>query len=214
MNEIKLVFFDFDGVVLDSARIKTEAFPLVFAEYPEHVDAITQYHLANQGVSRYQKFEWIYDTLLKQPLSEAKSKELGEAFSKVVLDRVLDCAAMPGAMELLTFLKENSVPAVVASGTPYNELLDIIHKRDLDHFFADIWGSPMKKDEIIKILTGIHGIAPQDRLFLGDASTDYEAAKKMGVPFQAVYSIEMTDYWKAKGETPVNNLLDLKAKFI
>lgn len=93
------------------------------------------------------------------------------------------------------------------------ELLDIIHQRDLDHYFADIWGSPMKKAEIIKILTGIHGIAPEDCLFLGDASTDYEAAKQMNVPFQAVHSVEMESYWEAKGEEPITDLMELKNRF-
>lgn len=205
----KLVFFDFDGVVLDSARIKTEAFPLVFAEYPQHTQAITDYHLANQGISRYEKFEWIYKILLKEELSAEKSAELGAKFSKIVLEKVLACNPIPGAIELLTYLKENSIPAVVASGTPYQELLTIIHQRDLDHFFADIWGSPMKKAEIIKILTGIHGIDPKDCLFLGDASTDYEAAKAMNVPFQAVYSPEMEAYWAAEGENTIQDLTDL-----
>jgi beta-phosphoglucomutase-like phosphatase (HAD superfamily) len=212
-QNIRLVFFDFDGVVLDSARIKTEAFPLVFSDYPEHIEAITKYHLANQGISRYEKFEWIYNALLQKPLSEEKSKVLGDKFSAVVLEKVLKCPAMPGAIEFLTFLKNISVPAVVASGTPYRELLTIIHEREIDYFFADVWGSPMKKAEIIKILTGIHGIAAEDCLFIGDASTDYEAAKAMNVPFQAIYSKEMMDFWKEVGETTIADLMELKKLF-
>jgi len=208
----KLVFFDFDGVVLDSAGIKTEAFPEVFIEYPEHKVAITNYHLANQGMSRYEKFEWIYQTLLNEELTEEKSSELGARFSEIVLEKILACDFMPGAKKLLSYYKDIGVPAVVASGTPYQELLTIIHKRELDHYFADIWGSPMKKAEIIKILTGIHGTAPADCLFLGDASTDYEAAKSMGVPFQAVYSADMVDYWKDKEEQTINSLEELIPK--
>lgn len=208
----KLVFFDFDGVILDSARIKTEAFPLVFSQYPQHAAAITDYHLQNQGVSRYEKFEWIYANLLNEELTSEKSAELGALFSKIVLEKVLICSPIPGAIELLTYLKNNSIPAVVASGTPYQELLTIIHKRELDHFFADIWGSPMKKEEIIKILTGIHGIKPEDCLFLGDASTDYEAAKAMHVPFQAVYSSDMEDYWAQVGETTIATLASIIPK--
>ena len=213
MSKIKLVFFDFDGVVLDSARIKTEAFPEVFAEFPEHSDAITKYHIDNQGISRYEKFEWIYSTLLNEELTDEKSKELGEKFSEIVLERVLTCEPITGAMEFLQLLKDKGIPAVVASGTPYKELLTIIHKRELDHFFADIWGSPMHKAEIIKILTGIHGLKPEECLFLGDASTDYEAAKAKGVPFQAVYSDDMIGFWESKGEETIRDLMDLASKF-
>ena len=213
MSKIQLVFFDFDGVVLDSARIKTEAFPLVFSHLPEHKQAIVDYHIANQGISRYEKFEWIYSTLLKEELTEEKSKELGERFSEIVLDRVMKCDPIPGALQFLQFLKDKGIPAVVASGTPYKELLTIIHQRDLDHFFADIWGSPMHKEEIIKILTGIHGIAPENCLFLGDASTDYKAANKKGVPFQAIYSDDMVTFWETKGEQTISNLMYLTSRF-
>jgi phosphoglycolate phosphatase-like HAD superfamily hydrolase len=213
MSKIKLVFFDFDGVVLDSAQIKTEAFPLVFAHLPEHKQAIVDYHIKNQGISRYEKFEWIYSSLLNEELSEEKSKELGDKFSEIVLERVLICEPIKGALEFLRFLKENNIPAVVASGTPYKELLTIVHNRDLDHFFADIWGSPMHKGEIIKIITGIHGLKPDECLFLGDASTDYEAAKENGVPFQAIYSDDMMEFWESKGEDTIDDLMVLTSKF-
>ncbi|PCJ67876.1 MAG: haloacid dehalogenase [Bacteroidetes bacterium] len=213
MSEIKLVFFDFDGVVLDSARIKTKAFPVVFAEYPEHGEAITKYHLDNQGISRYEKFQWIYDTLLEEELTEEKSIELGETFSEIVLDEVLKCDEIPGALEFLNFLKNKSIPAVVASGTPYKELNTIIHKRELDHYFVDVWGSPKLKDEIIEILISIHGLKPEECLFLGDASTDYMAASKMSIPFQAVYSSEMKKYWNEVGESTISNLMELTKRF-
>src|SRR5688500_11624263 len=71
------VIFDFDGVILESANIKTEAFLTLFADHTEHREAIRGYHVRNVGISRFRKFEWIYSELLKTPLCEAESIRLG-----------------------------------------------------------------------------------------------------------------------------------------
>lgn len=213
MTKYKLVFFDFDGVVLDSARIKTIAFPEVFANYPEHKVAITDYHLAHQGVSRYKKFEWIYANLLKQELSNERSQELGEEFSKIVLSQVLECKEIPGAEAFLSFLKEKNIIAVVASGTPYKELKNIIQLRGLSTYFIEVWGSPRKKVEIIDHILAKYDIAKSEALFLGDASTDFEAASARGVDFQAVYSPEMEEYWALNKQSTIKNLKELEVLF-
>jgi beta-phosphoglucomutase-like phosphatase (HAD superfamily) len=49
---LRAIVFDFDGVILESADIKTNAFRALFASYPEHVDQIVDFHLRNAGVSR------------------------------------------------------------------------------------------------------------------------------------------------------------------
>ena len=46
------VFFDFDGVVLESAQIKTEAFRDLYSGLPELLPRILQYHQQNVGISR------------------------------------------------------------------------------------------------------------------------------------------------------------------
>ena len=55
---IKAIFFDFDGVILESVSIKGDVFQKLFADYPEHLAEILNYHLENGGVSRYDKFEY------------------------------------------------------------------------------------------------------------------------------------------------------------
>ena len=57
---VKAILFDFDGVIVDSVDIKTIAFKELFSAFPEHSREIERYHLDHLGVSRYQKFEWIY----------------------------------------------------------------------------------------------------------------------------------------------------------
>jgi beta-phosphoglucomutase-like phosphatase (HAD superfamily) len=57
---VKAVLFDFDGVIVESVYVKTEAFRELFAGESEYLSEILAFHLANGGMSRYTKFEIIY----------------------------------------------------------------------------------------------------------------------------------------------------------
>ena len=59
------VFFDFDGVIPDSVYVKTKPFAKIFRHYgPEVEQAVVDHHLANGGVSRFEKFEYYYTHIL------------------------------------------------------------------------------------------------------------------------------------------------------
>ena len=67
---IKAIIFDFDGVIIESADIKTEAFRALFENYPEHVEAIAGFHIENGGMSRFDKFRHIYKNIINEELNE------------------------------------------------------------------------------------------------------------------------------------------------
>ena len=178
----RAVIFDFDGVILESANIKTEAFLALFAHYPEHRDAIREYHVRNVGISRFRKFQWIYAELLKTPLGEAESTRLGDAFSRIVLEEILKCPFVPGARELLKDLRCQS-RLFVASGTPQDELEHIIEQRGLAPYFTEVWGTPALKADILSSILSRHEIPRDEVVFIGDGESDYSAAKQTGIPF-------------------------------
>ncbi len=132
---ISAIIFDFDGVILESANIKTEAFLELFKAYPEHQKAIHDYHIENQGISRYQKFEWIYKTLLKKNYNDKVEQHLGKQFSLLVFEKIMNAPFVPGALELLDDI-ENKVPGFIASGTPDDELKEITKGRRIDQYFT------------------------------------------------------------------------------
>lgn len=213
LPQIQAVVFDFDGVILDSAKIKTEAFVEVYHDRPEHQADIQAYHLANQGVSRFVKFRWIAENLLGKPATEVEIKELGNRFSNIVLERVLASAHIPGSLEFLKFLEQNEVPAFVASGTPEEELRLIVEKRDLAGYFQGVFGTPKSKTEIIRNIQFKHGFASDHMLMLGDASTDFEAASETGLQFVGVFSEEMKDYWAEQDAFVAKDLTNIDARF-
>jgi phosphoglycolate phosphatase-like HAD superfamily hydrolase len=196
LNGIKALIFDLDGVILESANIKTEAFLELFAEYPQHHPAILRYHFENLGVSRYQKFEWIYRELLGRELSEAERKRLGTAFSTIVLDKILNCPFVPGAQELLQALPGRSL-AFIASGTPQEELELILQRRGVAQYFAGVWGTPLDKSEIIGIILARHGLKQSQAVFVGYGISDYQAAAQAGILFIARETPELQQQWQA-----------------
>ena len=182
---VKSIIFDFDGVILESADIKTEAFRRLFEErFPDSVDQIVEYHKKNMGISRFVKFKQIYERFANKSLATQEEVALEEKFSGIIFDRILKTPMVPGAIE---FLKENqkNYILIVASGTPKEELIDIMKKRNLLHYFKEVFGSPQEKVEIIRHIIKKYGLNPSEIVFVGDAESDYNAAKTTGVRFIA-----------------------------
>lgn len=182
--KFKSIILDFDGVIIESVDIKTRAFRELFKEYPEHVDEIAEYHLKNGGMSRYEKFSYIYANILKKHLDGEEMKKLGETFSKIVRDEMIACPFVYGAQD---FLKKHSKRTMlfIASGTPEDELREIAHARGLSQYFKGIYGTPPSKSEIILRIIKEFGLKKNEVFFVGDSINDYEGARIAGIPFIA-----------------------------
>jgi phosphoglycolate phosphatase-like HAD superfamily hydrolase len=206
---IRAVVFDFDGVVLESADVKTDAFVELFAHLPAaQVEEVRRHHLANLGISRFVKFAWIYRELLGRELGDDESRALGERFSALALDKILACPFVPGAERALAELGAR-LPLFVASGTPQSELELVIERRALAGHFREVWGSPTEKPAILGDLMQRHGLAPSEVLFVGDGMSDFKAARTAGVEFLARDTPALHDQWVALAPRRVDDLRDL-----
>jgi HAD superfamily hydrolase (TIGR01549 family) len=182
MAKVRAVVFDFDGVIVESLDVKTEAFKLLFADHPEHVDRVVRLHTENMGVSRYEKFRTIYRDFLDKPLDDAEMARLDERFSELVFERVVSCEFVAGAPELVERLAADH-ELYVASATPEAELRRIVEARGLAGFFNSVHGSPRTKSEIVGEILETRGLEPEEVVFVGDAMTDLLAARESGVGF-------------------------------
>jgi HAD superfamily hydrolase (TIGR01549 family) len=209
---IRGIIFDFDGVILESVEVKTRAFRKLFEKaFPEHVEAIVLFHEKNMGLSRFVKFRHIYEEIAKQPLSKEKETELGEAFTRLTFEEVLRVPFVAGARDFLDRNK-NKYPMFVASGTPEEELREIVQKRDLSPYFKEVHGSPKSKKEIIGNILSHHQWKPENLVFVGDAESDYTASKETGIYFIARmngFSQSLQDC-----EMKIKDLEELEAKLL
>lgn len=200
LKSYRCYFFDFDGVVLESGDIKTVAFVELYDGLGIS-EEVKQHHLENQGISRYDKFRWIAENLLGETYTEKMAMELGARFSELVKQKVIEAPFVPGFRELIAHLSDDTCYCVVASGTPEDELRDIIEKRGLSQHFDEVHGSPKSKQAIVRDVMGRKGFDTSECLFFGDASTDYEAAMATDLHFYARLTDELQDYWEKNDYT-------------
>lgn len=206
---IKAIIFDFDGVILESACIKTDAFAEVVKDYPKDMaEAFVNYHMAHMGISRHVKFKYFITDILGETYSEEKEQELADSFSSIVFDKVMTCDFVPGAKE---FLDNNykKYDLYIATGTPTDEIKQITHGRDLSKYFKAIYGTPSSKSELTEKIIKDNGYTKEEVIFVGDAGTDLEAAKKNDIIFVGRRTSENTNVFKDI-QYKIDNLLELE----
>ncbi len=205
---IKTIIFDLDGVIIESAEIKTRAFELLFADYPDKLAEMIDYHKKNAGISRYIKIRYFYEKILGQEISAQKEEVLGQEFSRIVKDKVLNAPYTPGAIQFL-HRNKGRYPLFIASGTPQEELQDIISHRKIDQYFREIHGSPRQKHEIIDDILDRYGFTREEVVFVGDAESDRLAAEKADVFFIARINSENHELRDCRWQ--VQDLTELEA---
>lgn len=178
----RLVFWDFDGVIKESLRVKSDAFVRLFAAAgPAVGDQVRAHHEANGGMSRFDKIP-IYLGYAGEPADPSRVEALCNRFGDLVRQGVIESAWVPGVEK---YLRANAgrQTFVVVSATPQEELEEILNALRLRECFAAVYGAPLAKTEAIRRVLTDRGAAAADCLMVGDARADLEAARANGVPF-------------------------------
>lgn len=186
LQDYSTIVFDCDGVLLDSNRVKTEAFRSVALQFGDSAaEALVRYHVAHGGVSRYRKFAYLLGEILGRPLVEAEVQRLAAEYGECVYAELLCC---PVAAELPRLRRESARATwMVVSGGAEFELRKVFAERGLAALFdGGIHGSPATKDEILALQLA-SGALHQPALFVGDSRYDHEAATRAGLDFVFVH---------------------------
>ena len=182
IENYKTLIFDCDGVILNSNKIKTQAFYDATKHLGhEPAQALLDYHVQNGGISRYAKFEYFITEILNQDFDEAFNHELLQRFAQSVKEGLMNCEVAEGLDEL----REKTVHAnwLIVSGGDQAELREVFAARGLDKYFnGGIFGSPENKDAILAREIENDTIM-KPALFLGDSKYDYQAAETAGLDF-------------------------------
>lgn len=181
--DVRTVVFDCDGVIFDSNNVKSDTFAeVIAAEPPEAVGAFLTFHAENGGVSRYEKFNWFYRDYLRRHNWEEASKHASAEFSRKVRTGLLEAPLVPGVIDTLIALKHRGTTCFVVSGGAHDEVNWVISERGLKPYFLEVLGSPMSKIEHLARLEQSSALI-RPGVFIGDARSDFQAAKAYGLEF-------------------------------
>lgn len=178
--------FDFDGVVLDSATLKRQAFADVYRHVPEHqYRAVVAYLSRRGGQPREVKFRHIEEHILGKRTSDGHIQELCGQFKTSVAERLLEAPPIPGALAFLNRWQHRR-PLYLLSATPEQELTAIVEQRQLTPYFEEVVGAPPDKATGLRNLLTRHKLAPKATVMIGDSYNDYRAARSNGTLFVGV----------------------------
>ncbi len=178
--------FDFDGVVLDSATLKRQAFADVYCQAPDaQYRAIVAYLSRRGGQPREVKFRHIEEHILGKRASDARIQALCEQFKASVEEHLLTAPPIPGALEFLSDWHHHQW-LYLLSATPEQELKAIVEQRQLAPYFKEVVGAPPDKATGLRNLLTRHQLAVKATVMIGDSYNDYRAARSNGTLFVGV----------------------------
>lgn len=190
---VKALIYDYDGVISNSVNVKTEAFAELYRPYGREIEEkVINYHLANGGISRFEKFKYYHKNYLGIDLDEVQIGLLSEKFSQMVLQKVINASYIVGAYDFINN-QSNKYIQFICTGTPEEEIKIILEAKGISHLFKAIYGSPLNKRTIVSTILSKYDFKPEEVVFFGDASTDLDAALYCGIRFIGINSDQFGD---------------------
>ena len=176
------IFWDFDGVIKDSVEAKTTAYVSLFDNMDvELLARVKLHHRKNGGVSRYEKIP-LYLAWAGYQVTQNLVDLYCEKFSKKVVQQVINSPWVNGVREFILDSHECKNFFLITA-TPYEEIKTILSILGLEHCFVEIHGAPIKKYQVVDEVMSRWSLDCESTAFVGDSSSDYEAAVKNNLNF-------------------------------
>ena len=198
--------FDCDGVILDSNKLKSEAFRKAVLPYGKVLaDAFVEYHKQNGGISRQRKFTYFLENMVQGQFDSSDLEKLLNRYADIVLSELYECQITPDLFELRELT--NSAKWFVVSGGSQSELRDVFNNRNIAKLFeGGIFGNPDSKEEILtrEIQSGKIRLPA---IMFGDSKYDHIAAKQHDIDFVFVSDwTEFSDWQLYCSENDILNI--------
>ncbi len=177
---IKAVSFDFDGTLVDSNRIKRQAYYRVTAHLAEVSPMLDDLFAGGFKGDRHAVFAELGKrlNLATEGLAERYEDDCQAAISPL-LER-------PGVGKGLAYLKDRGLGLFVTSATPHDALARLIGGSPIAGLLDEVRGGPAGKLDILSSILERHGLSAAQIAVVGDGADDRDAAGRLGCPFFAV----------------------------
>lgn len=182
---IKNIIWDFDGVIINSEKVRIEGFIKSLKPYGDksEIQKLIEYHNRNGGLSRYNKINYFFSSILNQKISNETLDNILKEFNKIMLTKLNNKNLL--IKEPLNFISNQylNINFHIASGSDETELNEICMKLDINKYFISICGSPTPKNQLVKSILMEYNYKKNETILIGDSINDFEAAKKNGIKF-------------------------------
>ena len=181
---VKTILWDFDGVILDSMKVRDWGFEQIFKNFKKKdVEILLKYHRENGGLSRYVKIRYFFEKILNQPIDQEEVFVYAEKFSRLMKKELINPSNL--ILDSVKFIKNNFnlYNFHIVSGSDQEELRFLCKELNINKYFKSINGSPTEKIILVKNILNNHDISLENYCLIGDSINDYEAAKNNKICF-------------------------------
>lgn len=202
---VKNIFWDFDGVILDSQKIRVNGFKEIFKNYPKDcVNKLIEYHINNGGLSRFNKIAYFFNDILKQDISNETLQDYANKFSDIMRKELINKKYL--IQDSITFIENNYTKYNfhILSGSEQNELRFLCDKLEINKFFLSILGSPTPKTKLMHDLIMEQKYNTKQCVMIGDSIHDFKAASANNVAFYGYNNESLRDV----GEGYIDSFLE------
>jgi HAD superfamily hydrolase (TIGR01549 family) len=189
---MKTILWDFDGVILESMKVRDWGFEEIFKEYDRVlVDQLLVYHRINGGLSRYVKIRYFFEELLGQSITEERVLEHAQKFSTLMRKELTNSKNL--ILDTVNFIKNNhqNYNFHIVSGSDQEELRFLNKELGIDQHFISIHGSPTPKKQLVATLLKKHDYSLVKTCLIGDSINDYEAAIDNDISFYGFNNLSL-----------------------
>ena len=181
---IKVMIFDFDGVIIDSMKVKVSEYRRLYSQFTKDESLLNEIAVIYEnsiGLPREATFKKVFKDILKKSISDQEIERFSKEYSQAIFSRLNNVNPVNGFLEYLDTHKKLS--KYVLSGAPHSDLTYLMDKLRLSEHFKSFKGGPLeKKEEIINIKVQ-ENVESKEIVYFGDQKNDYIAAKTTGVQF-------------------------------
>lgn len=171
--------FDFDGVILDTAWAKTDAFRTVASRYGEEYGVLmAEYHRTAGSIGRRARWEHFFAHILELDPEPGEVDEMCRAVGRLVRLGTLVAQEVPGVLDYIDAVAPFGVHLV--SGIEEEELRDLVSRRGFGRQFLRVRGGD--KHRILRQMVQ-EGDIPLPAVYFGDTPDDEHAARAAGMDF-------------------------------
>ena len=189
---IKTVFWDFDGVILDSIKVRDWGFEEIFKDFDQElIDKLLAFHRKNGGLSRYVKIRYFFEELLERSISEKEVLEYAQKFSVLMRKELTNSKNL--ILDTVEFINNNhqNYNFHIVSGSDQEELRFLNKELGINQYFISIHGSPTSKKKLVTNLLELHNYQKENTCLIGDSVNDYDAAIHNNISFYGYNNLSL-----------------------